>query len=323
MDNYNDILGNTYNLLVILGPTASGKTRLAAQLANEINSEIISADSRQVYIGLNIGTGKDIQEFMVNGKMVPHHLIDVVDPQDEYSVFEYQRMFFKLFHDIRARGVIPIMVGGTGLYIESVIMDYQMPEVPQNDQLRNRLMRMNLDELAERLIQTNPSIHNTTDLLDRNRLIRAIEIAEFTRSNSLSENFAMTEKPIIKPFIFGIRWERNLLRKRITERLIKRFDEGMVAEVDGLHQNGIPWDKFDYWGLEYRYISRYLQGKIEYNRMFKELNTKIHQYAKRQETWFRRMEKKGAIIHWIEGDDFSNLKEIFIRIIDEIQGKPL
>jgi tRNA dimethylallyltransferase len=323
MADYINILKNTYNLLVILGPTASGKTRLAVKLASELNLEIISADSRQVYRGLNIGTGKDIKEYIINGKTVPYHLIDVVDPHEEFNVFEYQRLFFQSFKIIRARGEIPIMVGGTGLYIESVIMNYRMHEVPENYELRRELLNMDMDLLVKRLIKANPSVHNTTDLLDRNRLIRAIEIAEFLEKNKTPYENGPSVKPLIKPIVFGIQWERGMLRKKISERLKKRLDDGMVDEVKTLHQNGIPWDKFDYWGLEYRYISHYLQGKITYSHMFEELNTRIHQYAKKQETWFRRMENKGLIIHWIYGDDFSNFKETFLHKINEIPGKPL
>jgi tRNA dimethylallyltransferase len=320
MADYLSILNKTVNLIVILGPTASGKTKIAVWLATELGSEIISADSRQVYKGLDIGTGKDINEYHLNGMVVPYHLINVADPLQEFNLFEYQRLFNKTYKDICARGIVPIMVGGTGLYIESIIMNYRLPEVPENLALRIELKNMDMDLLVERLLSINPSVHNTTDLQDRHRLIRAIEIAEYAKNAAPIED-ATSVLPIIKPLVFGIRWERRILRKRITERLQNRLDEGMIDEVKGLHLKGVPWNKFDFWGLEYRYVSRYLQGKISYSHMYEELKTKIHQYAKRQETWFRRMEKKGLKINWIDGDDFSLLKNKLIGAIDEIPCK--
>jgi len=319
---YRDILKRSYDLIVILGPTASGKTTIAVTLAAVWDGEIISADSRQVYRGLDIGTGKDIYEYRHMDKFIPYHLIDVVDPDQEFNLFSYQQLFAAAYKDITARGKLPIMVGGTGLYIDSIIMRYSMPEVPENKVLRNELQDMNMEALARRLLRKNPSVHNTTDLIDRNRLIRAIEIAEYEQNDSIIEKKS-NRLPDIKPLIFGIRWDRKALRKRITERLNKRLAEGMIDEIKRLHLKGIPWDKFDYWGLEYRYISRYVQGKISYGRMYDELNTKIHQYAKRQETWFRRMEKKGSMIHWIDGDDYAQLKGKLYGILHEISEKLL
>lgn len=319
---YNSLnkLKEMYNLIVILGPTASGKTMLAAMLAIELGSEILSADSRQVYRGLDIGTGKDINQYTIDGTLVPFHLIDIVDPDMEFNLFEYQQLFFQCVKDIWARRIIPIMVGGTGLYIESVVTGYRMHKVPEKMELRDELMNMDMESLVKRLVQSNPSVHNTTDLLDRNRLVRAIEIAEF--NNNKKQNIEeQSILPCINPLIFGIRWKREVLRQRITSRLQKRLAEGMIDEVRELHIRGVDWDKFDYWGLEYRYISRYLQGMITYGRMYQELNAKIQQFAKRQETWFRRMEKKGLVIHWINGGDYSSLKKSFLRIIDEIPTK--
>ncbi|MBN1380828.1 MAG: tRNA (adenosine(37)-N6)-dimethylallyltransferase MiaA [Deltaproteobacteria bacterium] len=313
-----DKLRKAYNLIIVLGPTASGKTRIAVKLAKDLGSEIISADSRQVYRGLDIGTGKDLHEYTIDEESIPCHLIDIVDPGIEFNVFEYQKRFFDVFEQISRKGVVPVMVGGTGLYIEAVVSNYQMVQVPENIELREELMHETVDGLVNRLMEINPSVHNTTDLLDRKRLERAIEIAEFTKERKIGRVDQATTRPFIKPVLFGIHWRREVLRRRITERLRKRLRQGMIDEVKRLHDNGVSWDQFDFWGLEYRYISHYLQGKMTYNNMFNVLNTKIHQFAKRQETWFRRMEKKGSIIHWINGDDDESLQRTLFNIIDEI-----
>jgi len=301
----------TFNLIVILGPTASGKTKLAARLARDRGSEIISADSRQVYRGMDIGTGKDFGEYVVDGLAVPCHLIDVVDPDYEFSVFDYQMNFSRLFTDISSRGVVPIMVGGTGLYIEAVMKRYRFLEVPENVQLRHELEKEEMKELAKRLIELNPAVHNTTDLLDRKRLVRAIEIMEFTRAHNNHESHF----PSIVALAIGIRWERSELRQRITDRLNARLKAGMIEEVEKLHLSGIGWEKLDFFGLEYRYVGLYLRGMMSYGEMFQMLNTRIHQFAKKQETWFRRMEKKGTTIHWINGDDYDQVAEIVKRLM--------
>ncbi|MDO9529294.1 MAG: tRNA (adenosine(37)-N6)-dimethylallyltransferase MiaA [Syntrophales bacterium] len=300
-----------YNLIVILGSTASGKTRLAVKLARELGSEIISADSRQVYRGMNIGTGKDLSEYVVDGISVPFHLIDIVDFDHEFNVFEYQRRFFECFLEIYGRAILPIMVGGTGLYIESVLRGYRMLEVPENVSLRKEIETEDMEALAGRLLQLNPSVHNTTDLKDRKRLIRAIEIAEYSR-NLDSEEISI---PPIEPLVIGVRWEREILRRRITERLRKRLEEGMIEEVEGLLSSGISWQKLDFFGLEYRYIGLYLQRRLSYDEMFQKLNTRIHQFAKKQGTWFRRMEKQGIEIHWIDNADFNALRDLVGNLI--------
>jgi len=299
-------------LIVILGPTASGKTRLAARLTKEMGSEIISADSRQVYRGMDKGTGKDLKDYIVDGEAIPYHLIDIVDPDYEFNVFEYQRRFFRCFFEICSRGVIPVMVGGTGLYIESVITGYRMTEVPENYVLRQELEKEDMQALTRRLLLLDHTVHNTTDLLDRKRLIRAIEIREFTKLH-YREN--KNKLPVITPLIIGVRWERSILRQRITSRLENRLRAGMIEEVKKLKESGIAWDKLDFFGLEYRYVGFYLQGKLNYNDMFQKLNTRIHQFAKKQETWFRRMEKRGIEIKWINGDDYNSIKEIVERLI--------
>lgn len=305
-----DMKDKDYNLIVILGQTATGKTALAARLTRELGSEILSADSRQVYRGMDLGTGKDLDDFVVDGVAVPYHLIDIVDPDHEFSVFEYQKRFYESFLEISKRGIVPIMVGGTGLYIEAIIEGYRMREVPGDSALRNTLEKEDDETLRLRLCKLNPDLHNTTDFLDRNRLIRALEIAEHTKIHKLDEEEA---KPEIIPFIVGIRWERNALRLRIRERLQKRFAMGMVDEVKALHASGISWGKLDYFGLEYRYVSLYLQGKMDYGEMYEKLVTKIQQFSKRQGTWFRRMEKRGTVIHWIDGADYGELKNLLSK----------
>ena len=295
-----------FNLIVILGPTASGKTRGAARLAGDRGSEIISADSRQVYRGMDIGTGKDLREYVVDGLAVPYHLIDIVDPDYEFSVFDYQTNFSRVFTDILSRGIVPIMVGGTGLYIEAAIEGYRLLPVPENPSLRHELEKQGMKELRNRLSKLSPAVHNTTDLLDRKRLLRAIEIMEFTNAYSNHESHSRS----VVALVLGLRWERSELRERITDRLHERLKTGMIEEVERLHRSGIGWEKLDFFGLEYRYIGLYLRGVMTYSEMLQKLNTRIHQFAKRQETWFRRMEKKGTAIHWINGDDYGKAAEV-------------
>lgn len=294
------------NLIVILGSTASGKTKLAARLAKDLGAEIISADSRQVYRGMDLGTGKDLNDYLVEGVAVPRHLIDIVAPDDEFSVFEYQRRFFQCFSEITAREVLPVMVGGTGLYIDAVLKGYRMPPVPESHELRAELEAAEPDTLIRRLMELNPALHNTTDLLDRRRLIRAIEISEHSLRSGEGKEMAF---PSLNPLVIGLRWERSLLRRRVTERLQERLAAGMIGEVKNLHDHGISWEKLNYFGLEYRYIGLYLEGKLGYDDMFRQLNIKIHQFAKRQETWFRRMERQGTAIHWLESPDYEKLKK--------------
>lgn len=297
---------DTCNLIVILGPTASGKTALAARLASELHSEIISADSRQVFRGMDIGTGKDLEEFVVNGKDIRHHLIDIVDPINEFSVYDFQKLFYDLFEDLLSKDVVPVLVGGTGLYIDSVLRGYSMQKVPVNEELRAELDGVALNNVVHRLKILKPDLHNTTDLFEKERAIRALEIAVFERDSPAQKE----SRPELAPLIFGTRWDRSVLRDRITNRLKERLHAGMVEEVERLHSNGISWEKLNYFGLEYRYIGEYLQGKLNRNDMFQKLNSAIHQFAKRQETWFRRMERHGIDINWIDNADYDRLKEI-------------
>ena len=282
------------NLLVLLGPTASGKTHLAVQAARQLDGEIISADSRQVYRGLDIGSGKDLEEY----GSTPYHLIDIADPGYEFSLFDFAQAFSRAFSEIKSRNRLPILCGGTGLYLDAVLQGYELVKVGENKVLRQELELLPLSSLQKRLQSLRPDQHNSTDLEDRSRLIRAIEIA-------VGEKLATArplELPDLKPRVFGLRWPRELLRKRITQRLRQRLEQGMIEEVEGLHKAGVSWETLDFYGLEYRFISQYLQGQLNRNDLFQKLNSAIHQFAKRQETWFRRMERQGVVIHWLEGD---------------------
>ena len=304
-------------LLVILGPTASGKTRLGVELARHLNGEIISADSRQVYRGMDIGSGKDLAEY----GDVPYHLIDIVEPGYEFSAFEFQRRFLKTYEAIRGRGRMPLLVGGTGLYLESVLNGYRMTEVPENPELRGKLAGLPLELLAERLRASQPRLHNTSDLLERQRLVRAIEIAEFEAATPPEP------LPEFHPVVFGIRWERPQLRERITVRLRQRLAGGLIEEVARLHADGVPWQRLEFYGLEYRFVARHLQGRVNRNDLFQKLKSAIHDYAKRQETWFRRMERRGTVIHWLDGagDPLGEAMKIIEKQESEFrsQNKPI
>lgn len=288
-----------WNLIAVLGPTASGKTALAVRLARKIGGEIISADSRQVYRGMDLGTGKDLSEYGCNGDAVPFHLIDICDPTEEFSVFAFQQRFIDCFRDISARGKMPFLVGGTGLYLDSVLRGYRMAPVPLNASLRERLTGYDMESLRRYFLSIQRDAHNSTDLLERERLIRAIEIAEFSRDHPT----AALQSIQIEPLVIGICLEREELRRKITLRLQTRLQAGMIDEVKRLHDRGVNWERLESFGLEYRYISRYLQHKISHEEMFQILNTRIRQFAKRQETWFRGMGKKGVPIHWMDGPD--------------------
>ena len=286
-----------YNMITILGPTATGKTRLAARLAAKINGEVISADSRQVYKGMDIGTGKDLDDYIVNGKPVPYHLVDIVEPGYEYNVFEFIRDFTKAFHHIINKDKIPVLCGGTGLYLDAVLSGYKMKQVPENKELRGKLENLSHEEQIRKLKQYGP-LHNTTDITDRSRTVRAIEIREYEKNNPEK----IVELPNTESVNFGIRFDRAVIRERITARLKKRLDEGMTDEVQKLLKSGLTPEQLTFYGLEYRYVTQYVTGEISYDEMFRLLNTAIHQFAKRQMTWFRRMEKKGVMIHWINGE---------------------
>ncbi len=299
------------NLIVILGPTASGKTSLAARLAHDLDGEIISADSRQVYKGMDIGTGKDLSQYVIDGRGVPYHLIDVIEPDREFNLFTFQKTFHDLFGAILKRQKLPVLVGGTGLYLESILLDYHMPEASEDENRRNDFSCRTKNELQKMLLELKPLLHNTTDLEDPGRLIRAIEI-EIARRD---KRYAIREAPSVEAAVFGIRWDRDILRQRITLRLEERLHQGMVEEVEALHDRGVSWSRLERFGLEYRYIANYLQNKISYETMKDRLNIAIHQFAKRQDTWFRRMERKGVLIHWLSGDNYALLKENVMKLI--------
>lgn len=284
-----------YNLITILGTTATGKTTLACSLANEIDSEIISADSRQVYRGMTIGTGKDLEDYVVNGSYIPYHLIDIVDAGYKYNVFEFQRDFLNAFHSISQKNKLPILCGGTGLYIEAVLKGYKMIEVPTNQPLREQLEGKTLEELTK-ILATYKTLHNKTDVDTIKRAIRAIEIADYYSTHTEEETFY----PEINSLIIGIDISRDERRKRITDRLKKRFEEGMIDEVKTLLQKGISPEDLIYYGLEYKFITNYILGKLTYSELFSQLEIAIHQFAKRQMTWFKGMERRGFSIKWID-----------------------
>lgn len=295
------------NLLVLLGATASGKTRLGVDLARLLQGEIISADSRQVYRGMDLGTGKDLAEY---GE-VPYHLIDIVDPGYEFNVFEFQHRAYAAIEAIRQRDRLPLLVGGTGLYLDAVLRGYRLVAVAENPELRSELAALDMAQLAARLLQLRPELHNSTDLTDRARLVRAIEIA----SGEAEAAAELPPPPEIRPLVLGLQWPRERLRQRISRRLKERLEQGMIEEVASLHAAGVPWATLEFYGLEYRFIAQHLQGILNRNDMTQKLASAIHQFAKRQETWFRRMEKQGTRIHWLdaEGDALGEAMGVIAR----------
>ena len=284
-----------YELITILGPTASGKTPFAAALAAQLNTEIISADSRQIYRGMTIGTGKDLEDYIVDDKKIPCHLIDICEPGYKYNLFEYQHDFFKAFKAIRAKGKIPILCGGTGLYIESVLKGYRLLDVPKNPGLRERLKDKTLPEL-EVILASYKKLHNKTDLDTAQRAIRAIEIEEYYLTHIPETN----DYERVNSLIIGVSIERELRREKITSRLKKRLEEGMIEEIQTLLDSGISPEDLIYYGLEYKFLTQYVIGQLSYREMFEQLEIAIYQFAKRQMTWFRGMERRGFQIHWID-----------------------
>ena len=291
----------SYDLITVLGPTASGKTRFAVQLADRLGAEIISGDSRQVYRRMDLGTGKDLGDYRIGGRSVPYHLIDIVEPGTKYNVFEYQRDFLEAYNDIHQRGRKAVLCGGTGLYIESVLRAYRLSPVPQNPELRERLADKSLEELTA-LLATYKSLHNTTDVDTAQRAIRAIEIEEYYRQTPLDRR----PFPKIESLTLGVDVSREVRRERISQRLRKRLDEGMCGEVERLLAEGIKPEDLIYYGLEYKYVTLYVTGQITFDEMAQQLEIAIHQFAKRQMTWFRGMERRGTPILWIRlGEDFD------------------
>ncbi len=302
-----------YDLITIVGPTASGKTLLAASLAAVLDAEIISADSRQVYRGMDIGTGKDLADYTVNGRQIPYHLIDIVEPGYKYNVFEYQRDFLTAYEKICRKGKKVILCGGTGLYIESVLRGYRLLPVPENPGLRAELSGKTLEELTG-ILKGYKTLHNTTDVDSVKRAVRAIEIEEYYQHTPMDER----SFPALKGVVVGLNMERELRRERITSRLRKRLDEGMVDEIRRLLANGLAPEELLYYGLEYKYLTLYVIGSISYQEMFTRLETAIHQFAKRQMTWFRGMERRGIRIHWV--DAMLPLEEKVAFIIQKLGG---
>lgn len=297
-----------YDLIAILGPTASGKTPFAAALAAELDTEIISADSRQIYRGMDLGTGKDLADYTVDGHAVPYHLIDIADPGYKYNVFEYQRDFLAAYESIKQKGRLPVVCGGTGLYLEAVLKGYRLIPVPENPELRNRLAGKSLEELTEMLKQYK-TLHNSTDVDTAKRAIRAIEIEEYYLQTDVAER----EFPKLNSLIIGVDIDRELRREKISRRLRQRLDEGMVDEVRRLLAAGIPADDLIYYGLEYKFLTLYATGKMSYEEMFTGLETAIHQFAKRQMTWFRGMERRGFVIHWLSATLPTEEKIKFVK----------
>lgn len=283
------------DLITILGPTASGKTTFAANLAARLDSEIISGDSRQVYRRMDIGTGKDLADYEVDGKKIPYHLIDIAEPGYKYNVFEFQRDFLNAYQDIRERGKMPILCGGTGLYIESVLKGYKLLPVPENKELRGKLQNCSLAELTE-MLKSYKTLHNTTDVDTVKRAIRAIEIEEYYQSQPKD----VSAFPQINSVIIGVDIDREERRRKISARLRSRLDEGMVDEVRAILDSGVSSDDMIYYGLEYKYLTNYIIGNLTYEQMVSELEIAIHQFAKRQMTWFRGMERRGLRINWMD-----------------------
>ena len=289
-----------YNCIIVLGPTAVGKTAIGVALARAFNGEIISADSRQTYRHLDIGSGKDLEDYAAGpeGPAVPYHLIDITELPAEYNVYNYQQDFYKVFKDITGRGKLPVIVGGTGMYIDAIVRDYQLVILPENKKLHEELEATPLEVLAARLMELQPDLHTKNDLLEKDRVIKALEIIEAKKQGLDSTSI---QRPEIKPFIIGTSLPRPELWENISKRLRERLDGGMLEEVQSIHDSGISWERLEKLGLEYRFCSQFLQGKISSKKeLFEGLFIAIRQFAKRQETWFRMMEKKGVEIHWLD-----------------------
>lgn len=281
-------------LIVILGPTAVGKTRFSVRLADKFNGEIISADSRQVYQYMDIGTGKDIDDYKIGNRKIPYHLIDVIEPTEEFDLFHFRKLFKDAFEKIISKNHVPFLVGGTGLYIHSILKNYQMAEVEFDTSRYKELDSLPIEKLKETVIKKLPDAHNTTDLIEKTRMIKAIMIAEQKESTAKNDDF---DFPTL---VIGLKDDREKIKENITKRLMLRLQSGMIEEVESLINSGIPYEKLDFFGLEYKFIGRYLKGDLNYNDMYQKLNSAIHKFAKRQMTWFRKMEREGINIHWIE-----------------------
>ncbi len=297
-----------YNCIVVCGPTASGKTRLGVHIARKMRGEIISIDSRQVYRGMDIGTGKDLSEYTVNNETVPYHLIDIADPRKIYTLWNFQKDFYHAFRKIHARGNMPVAVGGSGLYLEAVLKHYRIANVPENVQLRKELMHRSREELVRELKAISAEILERTDLSSTKRIVRALEVAIYSQEHEVE--WGHPNPPPIDPLVLCVRVERSLLWEHILQRLDKRFEEGMIGEVRRLMQEGVTRERLELFGLEYKHIGRYLAGKIDFDTMRQELFFGIRQFAKRQDTWFRGMQRRGIDIRWIDPDDLRGIERI-------------
>lgn len=304
---------NKYDLITIVGPTASGKTTFACHLAYTLDTEIISGDSRQVYKSMDIGTGKDLSDYIVNRKEIPYHLIDIREAGDKYNIFEYQHDFYQAYTDIKSRNKIPILCGGSGLYIESVLKGYSLVNVPENKELRKRYEYNSLLELTE-ILESYKTLHNTTDVDTAQRAIRAIEIEEYKKEHPLEQN----EYPPLNSLVIGVNIDRELRREKITKRLKARLEEGMIEEIESILAKGVKPEDLIYYGLEYKYVTLYIQKQLSYQEMFSQLEIAIHQFAKRQMTWFRGMEKRGIVINWI---DATLPMEEKIKLVENLMEK--
>lgn len=301
------MLNSDYNLIAIIGPTASGKTGFAAHLASSLKGEIISGDSRQIYTGMDIGTGKDLEDYTVEGKLVPYHLIDIVPAGSKYNVYQFQTDFIKAFKAIQTKNKWPVLCGGTGLYVEAVLKGYKLLNVPVNKALREDLADKPLADLGA-MLKKYKTLHNNTDTDTVRRAIRAIEIEEYYLEHD-TETF---DYPVIKPLLIGVDIERDLRREKITKRLHQRLEEGMVDEVKKLLDSGIPSENLIYYGLEYKFLTQYVLGDISYDVMVHDLEIAIHQFAKRQMTWFRGMERRGMKIEWVSAALSNEEKIAFV-----------
>ena len=303
--------GSYKNCIFICGPTASGKTSLGVALALEFDGEILSADSRQIYRGMDIGTGKDLHEYTTPHGSIPYHLIDIRRPEEVYTLHHYQTDFYAAFRDIRGRSRLPIAVGGTGLYIEAVLKQYRIPNVPENPEIRERLMGGSLEDLLLQLEAISPELHRSTDRSSKKRVVRSLEIALYGRENEIV--WSDEHPPRIDPLVLAVKWPRRELHARIDRRLKERLNQGMVQEVERILRSGIPRNRFDLFGMEYKHIAAYLDGTVSYKTMVHNLRYAIHQLAKRQETWFRGMERRGIAVHWIDRADRIRAADIVRR----------
>ena len=295
-------------LLVILGPTAVGKTKFAVHLAKKFNGEIISADSRQVYKSMDIGTGKDLAEYQINDIQIPYHLIDIIAPTDEYDLFSFQKDFFNCFNEILDKRKTPFLVGGTGLYIHSILNNYQLVDADFNSKRAEELATLEISGLLEILKSLENNLHNTTDIIEKDRIIKAILIAE----NNSAES---SNKIDFEYLVIGIGEDREIIKTRISNRLKSRLKNGMIDEVKNLVADGITFEKLNYFGLEYKFIGKHISGEINYNDMYQKLNSAIHKFSKRQMTWFRKMEKEGVKINWFNFDELEKAKILIEKFL--------